>query len=81
MVEIGIAAAAAVTVEKAGTVTARPAENAEVSLFGSVAVAVMTWPGARATANVAVKVALPVASVVTLTNPGRFVLDSFRKDC
>src|SRR5579884_1606678 len=50
-------------------VTVRPAENSDVLPNGSVAVAVMTWPGAIVKPNVAVNVALPVASVVTVTEP------------
>jgi hypothetical protein len=44
-------------------------ENIEVVLNGSVAVAVMNWPGATVTAKPALKIALPVASVVTVIEP------------
>ncbi len=45
------------------------AENSEVSLFGSVAVAVMISPAGAA--NGAVKLTLPPASVVSFKTPRR----------
>src|SRR5262249_6914077 len=47
-----------------GVVTTIQAENSEVLLPGSVAVAVMNWPGSRVTPRVKVKLAVQVASVV-----------------
>src|SRR5262249_46300097 len=52
-------------------VTCTPAENAEVLLTGSVAVAVMNQSGSTAALNVTDKLALPSASVVTTTEPGK----------
>jgi hypothetical protein len=44
-------------------------ENSDVLLPGSVAVEVIICPGATVTGNVGVKLALPVASVVTAMEP------------
>src|ERR1700716_3931123 len=49
--------------------TSWPWENTDVLLLGSVAVAVMTWPGAIPRTKVVLKLALPRLSVVTLRKP------------
>ena len=55
----------------------RAAENSEVLLPGSVAVAVIVWPTETAVAGEKVNEALPVeASVVTLFSPMNFLPSS-----
>lgn len=50
-----------------GAVTTRQAENSEVLLFGSVAVAVMNWPAESEVGKL--KLALQLALVVTVIEP------------
>src|SRR5947209_360992 len=52
-----------------GAATLTQLLNAEVLLFGSVAVAAMNWPGGTTRANVNVKVAVPKLLVVTVLDP------------
>jgi hypothetical protein len=49
--------------------TTKPAENSEVLLIASVAVAVTIWPSGTATLSEAAKVAVPLPSVVVLMEP------------
>jgi len=49
--------------------TTRQAENSEVLLFGSVAVAVTNQPVVTATPSVTVRAASPLASVATVVAP------------
>jgi hypothetical protein len=74
VVAVGVAASVGVDVAvgvalAAGMGTATQAENSEVLLAGSVAVAVIACPPATATGSVALKGALPVPSVATVMAP------------